>query len=310
MGPDRIDENGEHGYNRCPLCGAGEFARPHPDQHPWLARCPGCDLLFANPQPSDQALEQIYDEHYYGQFGFQEADRAAHAGLSRMKQATYRLMLSKAEPFTDREAGNRLLDVGCGLGFSLLAARARGWEPFGLDPAGAKVAGGVHELSERIRSGTLDSFTPDRPFDLVSLVDVIEHVRDPVETIRRAASLLTPDGALLLATNNSAGFQARRAGAGWVHLHRAHLWYFTPETLAQAAERAGLSVRRVERTWRVYNLDYVCSILANSNQAPLMQKISKWILRWVPRPVRLIPWPPLPEGMVLIATKPETTRKG
>ncbi len=378
----------------CPLCRAGMLVRMFPDAHDWLVRCRACGLGLADPQPTDAELAAIYDADYYQQFGY-AAGPAAEA-LARIKRATYARMLRQAGRWRDlparpgapgargqslprsRQVGMalqrrpRLLDVGCGLGYSLAAARDRGWDAFGLEPhaMGGRGLEGT-PLAGRVAHATLEDYRPPEPFDLVSLVDVIEHVRDPLATIRQAARLIRPGGLLLLATNNVQSRQARRLGPRWVHFHRAHLWYFSPATLAAVARAGqedsadrrdaglkpvphgqdahaacdagwkpvmqgrdthvacdaglppvvrgqvdcgdlpgrdahvagGLGVLRVEQAWRVYNLQYVASILAGGGNFGLARRLARLSLRLTPRPLRLASWPPLPEGMVLLARR-------
>ena len=278
--------------------------RPFPGRVPWLARCKACGLGWADPQPGDKELAEIYSDHYYEQFGFIEENGGPHKGLSLIKQATYSRILNHTEKFLDPGSKERrLLDVGCGLGFSLEAAAKRGWNPLGLDPLASESESrrGLH--GQPIRKGTLETFRADHPFEAVSMVDLIEHVRDPVVAIARAAEFLTPRGLLLIATNNIESALARVMGGRWPLLIRAHLWFFSPRTLSLAAERAGLEVLAARATWRVYNADYIASILARGTNFALARAVSRWILRWIPRPLRLIPWPPIPEGMVVIARK-------
>ena len=86
-----------------------------------------------------------------------------------------------------------ILDVGCADGYLLpeLAryGRAEGLEPTpGLRPAGAA---GIHPQP-------LESFAPETRFDLLLLLDVLEHVADPVALLAHAARLLAPGGAVLI----------------------------------------------------------------------------------------------------------------
>jgi SAM-dependent methyltransferase len=254
--------------------------------------------VCADPQPSEEELQGIYDAHYYEQFGFVEGPHANDEGLARTKRMTYARMLAVARPEI-RSSGRRLLDVGCGLGFSLLAARDAGFEALGLDPLGPEDPD--QRPGRRILRGTLETFSDPGPFDLISMVDVIEHVRDPIAALRRAGELLAPGGVLLIATNDSSSFGARVLGSRWMHYHRAHLWFFTPRTLAAIVERAGLEVVRTVPATRVYNLEYVASILARAKNFELAAKLSRAVLALAPGSVLRWPWPPLPEGFVLVA---------
>lgn len=286
----------------CVLCGSRARSRPHPRKLPWLVRCHGCGLAFADPQPTDEELASIYDEHYYEQFGFVEGPGAAHEGLARTKQATFRRMLDHATPhILSRNSPRRLLDVGCGLGFSLLAARDAGFEATGLDPL-APVDPEARP-GRRILKGDLEHHRPSHAYDVVSMIDVIEHVRDPLLTLGRAHALLTDGGVLLVATNDHTSLAARLMGSRWTHYHRAHLWFFEPRTLSRAAERAGFEVVAVRRARRVYNLDYVASILARGDNFPLAQKVAEAVLAVAPAHLKERAWPPLPEGFLVVARK-------
>ncbi|MCG3178846.1 MAG: hypothetical protein BIFFINMI_01176 [Phycisphaerae bacterium] len=286
--------NAEPGTS-CPLCGRGAVQAMFPDAHPWLARCDGCGLGLATPQPTDAELAAIYDAEYYDQFGYREGgDR----GLAATKRATYDRLLRRVERFV---LPGRLIDVGCGLGYSLSAADGRGWQATGLEPH-AK-AGAGDSADGRVLRGTLEGFAPPQRFDLVSLIDVIEHVRDPLTTIAQAASLLADGGVLLLTTPDLASRPARRLGPRWVHFHRAHLWYFNRATLGEAVRRAGLRVRLAGTAPRVYNLDYVCGILARSDNFPLARSMARLALKATPGPLRRMSWPPLPEGLMVIASR-------
>jgi SAM-dependent methyltransferase len=91
----------------------------------------------------------------------------------------------------------RILDVGCGAGLFFDALERFGHvEGIESDRAAIEQAG---RWASRIRAGELDaSYRPDAPFDLILMLDVLEHVRDPESLLRRAAALLTPPGRVLI----------------------------------------------------------------------------------------------------------------
>lgn len=291
---------------RCPSC-AGERLRSvfGPRVLPWVVECESCALRFANPQPSDDELGAIYDEHYYEQFGFVEGPHTSDAALARTKRATYASVLELALPAL-RSSGKRLLDVGCGLGFSLLAARDRGFDATGIDPLAPEDP--AARPGRRVLRATLESYAPEAPLDVVSMIDVIEHVRDPVATMRRAGELLAPGGVLALATNDCSSLGARLLGPRWTHYHRAHLWFFTPATLSALAERAGLEVVRTAPARRTYNLEYIASILARGTNFDAAARAARLALALAPERVKRAPWPPLPEGFVLVARRDPRAR--
>lgn len=287
--------------DHCPACGGTSLRARFPKALPWVAECGGCGLVFASPQPSDAELGRIYDEHYYEQFGFVEGVASDNnAGIEQLKRATYDAMLSFAEQSVSTH-NRRLIDIGCGLGFSLLAATARGWQAEGLDPLGQERPGRL------IRRGTLEDYSPNERYGVVSMIDVIEHVRDPRAQIEKAASLLDDGGVLMLATNDISSRGGRMLGSRWTHLHRAHLWFFTPETLSLFVESAGLDVVAIAPAERVYNLQYIASILARGGNFRLAQLAARAALAWVPRDLRVKAWPAMREGFVLLAKPRRST---
>lgn len=290
----------------CALCGRLDAVQPHftegsrgRTELPWVVRCTRCDLVFAHPQPTDDELRAIYDDEYYEQFGF--AGRRPPAGLVFTKQATYASLLERAEAHLPANA-RELLDVGCGLGFSLLAASARGWTATGIDPL-APTDPALVPGRTMVR-GTLENAGLSGRFDLVTLVDAIEHVRDPRSTIAAAKKALRPGGLLALATNDVTSLGAKLLGSRWTHFHRAHLWFFSPDTLSRVTEKEGLEIVEVRTASRVYNLEYIASILARGDNFPLARGVSRTLLRVTPSGLRVLPWPPLPEGFVVLARRP------
>jgi SAM-dependent methyltransferase len=90
-------------------------------------------------------------------------------------------------------------------------------------------------------------------FDVVLCGDVVEHLRDPVAALRRLRPLLKPGGRVVLSTPNVANWAIRLSllGGRWRYtdrgiLDRSHTHLFTRATLAEALERAGYRVERID----------------------------------------------------------------
>jgi SAM-dependent methyltransferase len=94
-----------------------------------------------------------------------------------------------------KSQGNLILDIGCGGG--LFFSRLR---EFG-DVRGVEVdvtmKTGDPNIDDRIFWGQLADYRPPAPFSLVLLLDVLEHLPDPLPTLRRAATLLGEDGIIV-----------------------------------------------------------------------------------------------------------------
>lgn len=148
----------------------------------------------------------------------------------------------------------RLLDNGCGNGQLLDGLAAAGWQATGteFDPAAVAAA---REAGHEIHQGSLeDASFPDAHFEAVVMSHVIEHVPDPLATLRESLRVLEPGGQLVLSTPNLRSLGHRRFGPAWRGLEvPRHLVLFTPESLAQVVLAAGFElceVRTQARTAR------------------------------------------------------------
>ena len=140
---------------------------------------------------------------------------------------------------------NRWLDVGCGAGTLMQAARGRGWHVVGTEVA-ERAAEAMRAKGFDVRSGKLDQLDlPEAGFDVVSMIEVIEHVPD-VDTILIATRrLLRPGGVLYLTTPHVRGISSRLLGTRWsVVSPPEHLQLFSIRGLSDLLERSGFGVRR------------------------------------------------------------------
>jgi hypothetical protein len=134
--------------------------------------------------------------------------------------------------------GKRLLDIGCGEGSFLLAAKQAGWNVMGteLNPQPARDSGldvktGVEEVQGQ--------------FDCITMWHTLEHMQDIKSILAQVARLLRPDGRLLIAVPDNGGLQAKIFGHRWLHLDvPRHLYHFDAGTLKYCLESAGYTTVR------------------------------------------------------------------
>lgn len=262
---------------RCALCGQGaarvvlrtcyELFDTRADVT--LAQC-ACGLLMTDPQPVGETLAAFYDtDAYYTHAprrGWKAALRAA-AQRAQMRGVGARLRLW-AEDVLGRERfarrlaphdfplarGLRLLDFGCGDGAAVVACRRLGLDAVGVEPdARAREVARQAGAAVYDSLASLDAANPRARFDRIQLKHVLEHLPDPVGTLRALADRLADGGRMLIAVPNAESLQAEMFGEYWIGYDMPrHLWHFTRETLGRLVERAGLravSMQTVELGW-------------------------------------------------------------
>ena len=206
-----------------------------------LFRCDSCGFLQC-PEISDVlALYQDMEDPAYAQTA---GPRALQA----------RRLVRLVEQF--RPAPGRLLDVGAGIGLLLDEAEKRGFSAVGVEPS-RWLAARAGERGLEVHCGVLPHKDVAGPFDAVCLIDVIEHVSDPVGLLRTIRDVMAPDGKLVMVTPDVKSVMARLMGKNWWHFRAAHIGYFDKTTLERACHSAGLRPIYTSRPCWYFNADYL-----------------------------------------------------
>ncbi len=149
----------------------------------------------------------------------------------------------------------RLLDAGAGRGRFLAAARAAGYDAFGIEPS-ARGAQAAALLGAPVEQVTIeDAVIDDGSLDVVSLWHVLEHIERPRAALERLARWLRPDGGLLVGVPKLASLQARLGRERWYHYdvprHRTH---FTVRGLMSLLAASGFTVIGTRQLLLEHNL--------------------------------------------------------
>jgi len=141
----------------------------------------------------------------------------------------------------------RVLDLGCGFGESLGYHAARGCDVYGVE-ADENIRRVVEKFGYKVHVGLFDDrvYEPEF-FDYVTMDQVIEHVTDPLLTLRGVARILKSGGKAILSTPNANGWGAKIFGRRWINWHAPyHLQFFSRDSMRIAAEQAGFEVTQVK----------------------------------------------------------------
>jgi SAM-dependent methyltransferase len=189
-----------------------------------IAECTSCGLARTFPPPDS--------EQYAKGYGPTTCDGEFAGSLSDIWSPRV------ARDVRDHSGGRSLLDVGCGVGNLVVAARELGFEAEGIDVDPVATREG-RRLGRPVRTATLDQTVG--PFDVVVANHVLEHVEDLPGFLESVSRLLVPGGRLFVFSPNRDGLIARLRRARWMGwVPREHVWHFTPATLASTVERSSL----------------------------------------------------------------------
>jgi SAM-dependent methyltransferase len=141
---------------------------------------------------------------------------------------------------TSHCGGGKLLDVGCATGNFLGEMRAFGdWDLYGVELSGEAAAYARSRLGLTVAQGTLrEASFGDDSFDVVTLWDVLEHVEEPLATLREVRRVLKPGGLLLFSTPNLRSFDRTLAGRYWAGYDVPRHLYLFPEPVLEGMLQA------------------------------------------------------------------------
>ncbi|MGC9356434.1 MAG: class I SAM-dependent methyltransferase [Anaerolineae bacterium] len=225
-----------------------------------------------NPRPRPGVLAE-----WYAGKGDGSEDWTDHfAGYYRRKFEVDRDLFRE---YVDRirryKAAGRFLDVGCGNGASLVAAREAGFEIQGIEP-GAWAQDWAREYDLPIRRVTLmDNDFPDGYFDVVFSKSFMEHVTSPSAALREMRRLLKDDGLLVCAGVPNFDSFTIRIGRDLFCGNKppAHLYYFQTRTLAALIKESGFSLCEV-RSWGLPN-QVLAGLLGRKTQTDVKATVDK-----------------------------------
>lgn len=236
-----------------------------------LKRCSNssCALMWLDPMPLPEELWKAYEGYYthtaidvahqrstvkrireYAKggywswkYGYENAGTSFAAKLlggAYCLSPIHRRETDAAVRFLRAVRNGRLLDVGCGSGEWLLAMRARGWEVEGVD-FDKDAVNAAEQRGLAVQLGSLEDLRyQDNLFDAITLNHVIEHVPDPVRTMRECLRILKPGGQVVLFTPNGASLSHYIFKDSWRGLEPPrHLHIFTPQSMELLLNHAG-----------------------------------------------------------------------
>jgi SAM-dependent methyltransferase len=208
-----------------------------------LYRCLSCQFAFVSDPWTD--YESIYSEDYYRGLG---ADPyIAYVYESQHPSTTIRNyewegILANIQALTDVGSDTRWLDFGCGQGGLLkycesrVKAQYRGFEEGWLGPEASRLEFPIIRHSELLAQ--------QDPFDIITAIEVFEHIESPMQIFGLLRRLLRPGGILFYTTGNAAPHWNRFLN--WEYVYpEIHVSYFSPAAMDRGLTQSGFRTKVV-----------------------------------------------------------------
>ena len=261
----RILGTGPARDNRCVLCGRATMMLLYPanaqgsvpveefacttgalSEHDDVAQCIRCGMVSSIPalRPDEivDNYRQVVDEEYLKE--------------EPARRELFAWFVSQIEAFP--LTGRRLLEIGSNVGLFLDVAREHGWDERGIEPSKWAVDEGVVRFGVNLEQGTVEDLDiGSDATDVIVMLDVLEHLSDPLAALQRLRGMINEEGLLVLSTVNLDGLHSRLRNGDWPWYIRSHLHYFGQRTLTVMLRSAGFRMVEWKIAPRSFHLSYI-----------------------------------------------------
>ncbi len=232
----------------CPVCGSTEIHRAFDAVDHFATKeifpvfdCHACGFRFTNNFPSEDIIGHYYDSPDYISHSDSEkgvVNRLYHHFRKRMLKKKVDLIATHT-----KDKSGRLLDIGCGTGYFLQAAKERGWHVSGIEK---------NETARKQATARTDTLIEDENglwtmengiFGVVTLWHVLEHMEKLNETLEKLYDILIPDGVAVIALPNHQSFDAQFYKTFWAAYDvPRHLWHFSSQVVEKLLKKHRLKI--------------------------------------------------------------------
>jgi len=213
--------------NNCPICNNKNFeviAKIDDLKcYYYLVKCKNCELCFINPLPSKEDLKKYYNIEY-------EVPEYQKKKVIDKSKKILELLKNMG-----LNRGAKILEIGASYGYFLNEARKYGFIPYGLELSKKACLKAKEYFNLDIKNEDFleSNYSKLRAhFDVVVLLDVLEHIRDQNEIIGAIHYILKKGGYLVLTIPNIDSWEFKVCGKYWEWVSPpAHLYYYSPKTI-------------------------------------------------------------------------------
>jgi len=219
-----------------------------------VIECESCGFKHIIPIPTKEELKNIYRNKYYTK------EKPLYLERACQDLEWWNLTYSdRYDTFEENLSNNRrsILDIGSGPGFFLLYGKKRGWNVLGVEPS-KQAAEHAKSLGLKIIEEFMDHSLASKldKFDVVHMSEVLEHIPDPIDTLKIAYDLLKPNGLLCVSVPNDYNpFQQILREVyeykSWWVAPPHHINYFDFESLEKLLEKIGFKIILKEATFPI-----------------------------------------------------------
>ena len=242
-----------------------------------ILHCIDCTHVFTDFVPTLTQVNQIYSDDYFFKGGAGYDDYTLEKNMLIRRGEYY------AGKITKYVHSGKVLDVGAAAGFILKGFENKGWEGIGVEPNHSMAEYGKNEVEVNILKGTIETVELEDTFDLITLIQVVAHIYDLHNSMRRISGFLKPGGHVLIETWNKDSLTAQFFGKRWhEYSPPGTLNFFGKKSLDQLMANHGFSIVKSGHPRKNIHSKHAKSLIKHKFPKPKR-------LKWLPGITSLFP---------------------
>ena len=199
-----------------------------------IYKCNTCDLQTIYPKGKFD-IKAMYNASYY-------SGAANYSYIDERKNEKYESFVwdARIRNIKKFKTEGNFLDVGSSFGGFLNRAKLFGFQPYGIEISEYSARYANDRGIPTFNGSVLEADFPDESFDVITLVEVIEHLENADLVFQKLTKLLKPGGLLLIQTANFDGKQAKEEGPKYHYYLPGHLYYYSLTNLKKILNKNGI----------------------------------------------------------------------
>jgi len=245
----------------CYLCGNKNFHLAFIKLGYRILYCPNCHLYWLDFQENYQNFIQNYYQKGYFQG---DIKYRAYANYKEDKKTIKRNMDNYLRKIRKLKSSGRILDVGCATGYFLEIAQKEKFNPYGIDVSQYAIDIAKKKFAEKVQySSITDSKLNNKDFDIITMFDILEHLKEPIGDLKILHKSLKDDGLLVIQTGDANSTWAKIMKYNW-HFYAPpqHLYFYSADNIKTLLNKAGFKIIKIEKTGKWVTLRYLFHMMS------------------------------------------------